>query len=240
MPIPAVLIRVVSNKKLTDLVYETTFKMIDPTVLEFKAGQHFIFEINSRAVRQLSIASAPQTKDSFQLCIDISPRGPASLFIEGLKAGDQVRCRGPLGRFVLSDEAAKNILFVATGVGIAPLKSMIFDLYNRRAEPEVKKIKQIELYFGVRFSKDIFYFDQFEKLAADWPKFKFFPTLSKPDAAWAGLKGRVTDHLVKNEIAVAQTEAYLCGSGQMIVDVKELLQAKGMPDTQIYFEKFFE
>lgn len=240
MPIPEVLAQVVSNKKLTDQVYETTFKMMQPAELEFKAGQHFIFEINPRAVRQLSISSPPQIKDQFQLCVDVSPQGPGSKFIESLRTGDTIKCRGPWGRFLLSEHAPKKIFFVATGVGIAPLRSMIFDLYNRRQESGVIKIEQIELYFGIRFSKDIFYFEQFEKLARDWPKFKFFPTLSKPDKSWQGLKGRVTDHLSEKVFTPGATEAYLCGSGQMIIDVRNLLLSKGLADAEIHFEKFFE
>lgn len=237
--IPRVKTKVTKNKKLTAVVHQVTFKMIDPPELEFQSGQHFIFEIDPRNVRQFSIATEPQIKDRFELCVDVGPQGPGSQFIQSLQPKDKVECRGPIGRFVLPQNLKPRILFIATGVGISPFKSMLFDLYHRRAQKEIKNLNQIELYFGVRYPKDIFYFDIFEKLAADWPVFKFLPTLSRPDQSWTGLKGRVTDHLSQKEID-ADAQAFLCGSGEMIMDVKKLLVEKGLAPEQIFFEKFFE
>lgn len=241
MPIPTINAEVISNKKISADVFETVFKMISPATLEFAAGQHLIFEINSRAVRQFSIASAPQIKDNFDLCVDVAPQGPGSKFIENLKAGDKVTCRGPWGRFLLSPDSMSEIIFVATGVGITPLKSMLEDIYNReKTLGDGKKIKKIELYFGVRHQEDIFYFDVFEKLAKAWPKFKFFPTLSRPNTAWEGLTGRVTDHLKAKKFDGGAAEAYLCGSGDMITDVKNVLLGHGVAENRIHFEKFFQ
>lgn len=233
MAIPQITAQVISNKKITKDIYEATFKMVEPVSLDFKSGQHLIFEISSRAVRQYSIASAPQNRDTFELCVDVLPQGPGSKFFEGLKAGDVVKCRGPWGRFLLSPAGLPHKVFVATGVGITPFKSMILDLFASGFKG------QVDLYFGVRHEEDIFYFDQFEELASKWPQFKFMPTLSRPTGEWAGLKGRVTEHLKSGSFASFDSEFYICGSGQMITDVRALLLEKGIPDTQIHFEKFF-
>lgn len=233
MAIPQIMAEVLANKKLTKDIYETTFKMIEPSSLAFKSGQHLIFEINSRAVRQYSIASAPQEIGKFELCVDVLPKGPGSLFIEALKPGDKVKCRGPWGRFLLSEANLPHKVFVATGVGVTPFRSMILDLFATGFNGLV------DLYFGVRHEEDIFYFDQFENLAGNWPMFNFLPTLSRPSVEWKGLQGRVTDHLRVAKFDVTRTEFYICGSGQMIVDVRALLLEKGIPDSQIHFEKFF-
>ncbi len=95
------------------------------------------------------------------------------------------------------------------------------------------------LYWGLRHETDVFWKEEFEGLAAKHPNFRFVLTLSKPTDAWAGEKGRVTEHVLKDIESLKNAEFYLCGNRQMIVDMRTLLTDNGVASDHIYTETFF-
>ncbi|WDT72007.1 MAG: hypothetical protein MPW14_02000 [Candidatus Manganitrophus sp.] len=138
----------------------------------------------------------------------------------------------PLGYFTVK-EAATSLLFVATGTGIAPIKSMIVHLLRSGSR------RPMTLYWGLRSEIDLYYQEEFTSLAKEYPFFKYFVTLSRPTDAWNGLKGRVTSLLPGLIQTVENLDAYLCGNGEMIKEVRTLLIEKGMPRKSVHYEKFY-
>lgn len=204
----------------------------------------------SSIFRSYSISSRP-TPGYFELCVKVVENGLASNFLANLKEESEVEFLGPIGNFGFKEQAqsqpqtqpedqlnTKNhlSLFIATGTGIAPLKSMI--------EDELAKGNQqkMHLLFGVRYIKDIFYKEFFEKLAAKYKNFTFDLTLSRPEnESWekeGGKIGRVTDLLKTLELDPKTTTAYICGLKDMVEETTKILQQKGLLPEAIHFERF--
>ncbi|MEK7766233.1 MAG: phenol hydroxylase, partial [bacterium] len=120
--------------------------------------------------------------------------------------------RGPFGAFVIKDPAPPELVFVATGTGIAPLRSMILDLYER-GEGQQRKLW---LFLGIRYETEILYEDEFRALAAKHD-FTFIPTISRPRSKdWTGEVGYVQDKIGKFLPAGGAGEAFACGGDEMI------------------------
>ena len=113
------------------------------------------------------------------------------------------------------------------------IKSMIVHLLRSGSR------RPMTLYWGLRSEIDLYYQEEFTSLAKEYPFFKYFVTLSRPTDAWNGLKGRVTSLLPGLIQTVENLDAYLCGNGEMIKEVRALLIEKGMPRKSVHYEKFY-
>jgi ferredoxin-NADP reductase len=225
--------------KLDDDVFELHFETEDPN-FEHKAGQFVTIKIPQPAaapliMRSYSISSMP-TPGKFELCVKLIEDGKGTNYLNLLKEGTQIEFLGPLGHFVFKTPENKSALFIGTGTGIAPLKAMIEDELSKNST------QKMHLIFGVRHIKDIFYKDIFETLATKHPNFTYDITLSRPESPeWeeqGGKTGRVTALLKTLDISPNSTEIYICGLKDMVLDVTESLQQKGLPKEAIYFERF--
>ncbi len=230
--------QVEENRALSHDTKETVFRMIDPPTLDFVAGQYISIEVTEikegqprQNNRPYSLASPPEEKETFALCVNLV-EGPGSRYIHSLVPGDVMPFLYPMGFFTVK-EGESDLLFIATGTGIAPIKSMIQHLCATETR------RRMTLYWGVRSERDIYYETLFSGLAAHRQNFRFIRTLSRPSDEWAGLRGRVT-HLLPTEISsVENLDTYLCGGWEMIREVRQILLDKGMPKKAIHYEKFY-
>ncbi|MFH1533866.1 MAG: FAD-dependent oxidoreductase [Nitrospirota bacterium] len=226
--------KVTEKKVLTHDIFELYFETQEP--FNFEAGQFITIKIADSnpkpCFRAYSISSSP-AKNTFELCIKEIPNGRGSSWLNTLKSGDKIEFIGPNGKFNFTSNPSKKILFIATGTGIAPLKSIIEYQLNKENK------QQMHLYFGVRHIKDIFYKEHFEELAKTHDNFSFNLTLSQPeDESWSGNEGRVTSLLEPLEIDPDNTEAYICGLKAMIDSVHEILTKKGLKEEAVHHEKY--
>lgn len=212
-------------------VFQFDFKY-EAEGIDFLAGQFVMVEVpggEKKLTRAYSISSVPSWKEGFSLCVKILPDGKASQYLKALQVGDQASFMGPFGHFVLAD-SPKDIVMVGTGTGLAPFMGMLPSLFERQwAEP-------ITLYFGVRHEEDLFYIEELRKWEHDHSNFKAVITLSQPLETWTGEKGRVTEHIQR--LPVENIQVYICGNGDMVKSVKDLLDARGVPKTDIHLEQF--
>lgn len=208
--------------------------------LAFRPGQYVIFQIPTAGGHEIirrsySIATPPSDERHFEICVRAVAGGHGSNWVHRLRAGSRVMCEGPVGDFTLR-ETGRDILMVATGTGISPIKSMLLHLLDQRSD------RRVRLFFGVRSPQDLFYSDLLRGLEAHYPGFSSNIAMSAPDPAqWAGKPARVTD-LVREQVTAEQatrTEAYLCGSRAMVDDVREVLLGKGMEPDHIHSENFY-
>ena len=224
-------------RDLTHDVREIGFRLLAPTEIDFKAGQFVSFEVlhptfNRPVTRPYSIASPPSQRDSVTLLLNLISGGPGSTYLFSLKEGDHTQFKGPTGAFYLRDDATRDPLFVATGTGIAPIRSMLLDRLGRPPSGAVT------LYWGLRSERDLYYQDELEALARRHANFSFLTTLSRPAASCQGPTGRVT-RLVDERIAsVANLAVYLCGNSGMIKDVSALINRRGL--CPVYREKYYD
>ena len=201
-------------------------ELLKPDRIEFQAGQYLILTIDSaKGIRRdYSIGSQPEINHAIELLVDVKPQGPGSTYLKNLKIGDQVEFVAPFGNFV----------FVATGSGISPIRSIILDLFLTK-----KYQGSIRLWWGMRRQEDCFWIEDFDNLEKEYPNFKWDLVLSNPPSDWPLHSGHVTKHVL--EYAQTQNSAcyYLCGNKFMIEEISTKLAEFGINREHIHTEKFF-
>lgn len=226
-------LKVISKDEVTTNVFLLKTKA-DQNIL-FQGGQYFSFKIMDKVNRSYSIASAPG-EETMDFIVDITPRGPGSIFVENLNISDEFNVMGPFGFFNLEKTKAleneEPLMFVATGTGIAPMRSMIIDLLkNKNTKREIK------LYFGMRYDNNTYYFDEMRKLSEEYKNFEFIPVISRPGEKWEGEKGYCQDAILKRERNL-DMKVYVCGRTETVKAITESLIENGFKRENVFFEKF--
>lgn len=221
--------------KVEDLTAETKLiRLSVPENFKFKAGQYLSLTVfhNGRKIRRpFSISNPPKENNKFiELCIKIIPNGLASEFIKSLKEGDEVELFGPAGKFIV-DNLDRNLIFIASGVGIAPFMSIIPDLLNKNFDKKIILIK------SARTEKDSLYEKELSKLMKSHDNFIFYNVFSNPVDNKLN-KGYVQDFIDKYISKDFNGNFYISGLKEMIKDVKEKLLSMGFSEDQIFYEKF--
>jgi ferredoxin-NADP reductase len=204
----------------------------------FVAGQWLSFKTNKpddeEITRAYSIACPPGDNNRFALCLNRVQDGFMSNFLCDMEVGQQISCQGPFGDFILR-QPLRDTVFIATGTGVAPFRSMLHWLL---ADPSRHQEKQLWLLFGNRTKEDIYYHEEFLKLAAQHSNFHYLPTLSRGAPEWQGLCGYVQEHVP--EIVQSRTgmHAYICGLDKMVKANRELLKGLGWDRRSILCEKY--
>lgn len=223
-------------RMLSPKVRELTF---DPGPgFTFKAGQWVSLKVPSGDpdaphARSYSIASAPRADGAIDLAVTFVDGGPGSMFLHAMAPGDVVPAANAMGFFTLPDALPRPLLLVGTGTGVAPLRAMIESLDVRADAPPVT------LLFGVRSREDVLYADEFAARAARDPRFRFEPTLSRPDPSWAGRTGYVQTHLAALVAEQPEADAYICGLNAMVREARDVLRKTlGLPRDRVHSERF--
>ena len=185
----------------------------------FKAGQFILVyqQINGKEEnRAFSICSKPSQK-TVELLIKRFENGKLSPQLSELKKGDKLKIRGPFGIFYVKTPLKREALFLAGGTGIAPLRSMIYEILENSPQ------ERVTLIFGFREEEDFLFGKELLELQEKYPNFKLYPCSTKPKESWPYFKGRITDllpHLIKSP---DEKNVYLCGPHAMINDTLNLL-----------------
>lgn len=197
---------------------------------DFRAGQFATIKItdgqNPQCMRSYSVLR--NEGEGLQLIVKRVEGGRGTSFLFSKNVGDEIEILFPLGHFGLPAVLARKVVFIGTGTGLAPLLCMLESLpagYDG----------EVELLFGVRFSVDLFYLERIEALKEKLKNFKFTATVSRPQDGWEGAKGRVTEYLKEVD---PSAQYFMCGTHDMIMDVKKLLEEKGVAKENVYFENF--
>lgn len=221
---------------LTERFYSLKFELVTPNTITFLAGQYILVDCPlTPQKRQYSIASAPRMGHAIELLIERIPNGVVSGYLTGLTEGSELSFYAPAGEFVVKetpDEENRPLIFIATGSGIAPLRSIVLDQLRSK---EAKR--QITLYIGMRHADDLFWLEQLEEFHDNFPNFTYHITLSKPPDDWRLCRGRVTDCLSVHDLP-KEGNYYLCGNPQMITDVTNILLSRSVSSECIHSEKF--
>jgi NAD(P)H-flavin reductase len=192
-------------------------------------------KVNDEGMRRsYSVASLPG-KDYIDILIDVSPMGLGSKYFLGLNVGDEVEILGFLGKFNVATElsAEDQLLFIATGTGLAPVRPMIEEVLTGR-----KFMGKVILVWGMRKETDLYWVEEMERLKRDYENFDFELVLSQSTEEWPGNKGHVGDVVEKMELNWPKVKAYLCGAPEMIEDMNKRLSGFGVPNEGIVFERY--
>lgn len=230
--------RLVRSIALSEFTKHLELKVTGIPRFGFVPGQWLSVNANTpegeEMTRAYSIASPPSQNGHFAFCLNRVQDGFMSNYLCRLEEGAQIAFQGPFGDFILRPPL-RDTVFIATGTGIAPFRSMLHWLL---AEGDRHQGRQFWLLFGARREQDIYYREEFERLAAEHENFQLLPTLSRAEAAWQGLRGYVQEHLA--EIVGARTDmhAYICGLDKMVKANRELLKSLGWDRALIRYEKY--
>ncbi|MGA8026919.1 MAG: FAD-binding oxidoreductase [Bryobacteraceae bacterium] len=226
-----------SWKELAPEVHHFEFEVPDAENFTFTPGQFVsvIDRMNGKEITRAYSIASPRGGNRFELCLNRVEDGIVSPYLFGLKPGDEIEMGEPLGFFTLRHPGHRAV-FVATGTGIAPFRSMLLD-HLPRTHP------RITLLFGVRYEQGLLYRGELEQLARDYDSFRFIPTITRPTESWHGRTGRVQAHLdealgIRTPEELSIIDVYICGLKEMVDDVRRELKQRGFDRKQIIYEKY--
>ncbi|QGJ70234.1 Na(+)-translocating NADH-quinone reductase subunit F [Planctomycetales bacterium 10988] len=198
--------------------------------------------------RAYSMANYPGEKGIIMLNVRVAsppprapegtPPGKVSSYIFNLKPGDKVTISGPYGEFFIKDTDAEMI-YIGGGAGMAPLRSHIFELFKRR-----KTDRKVSYWYGGRSLRELFYQDEFQTIADEFPNFSFNTALSEPlpQDNWTGYQGFIHqvlyENYLKNHPAPEDCEYYICGPPMMNAAVFKMLDDLGVEPENIAYDDF--
>ena len=198
-------------------------------------------------IRAYSMANYPDEKGVLMFNIRVAspppgssdiPPGIMSSWTFNLKPGDKVRVFGPFGEF-FAKQNKSEMVFVGGGAGMAPMRAHIFDQLLR-----IHSDRKISFWYGARSLKEMFYVDEFNKLASDYENFDWHVALSdpQPEDDWDGLTGFIHqvlfDNYLKSHDAPEDCDFYMCGPPMMNKAVTDMLINLGVEPENIMLDDF--
>jgi Na+-transporting NADH:ubiquinone oxidoreductase subunit F len=215
-------------------IFDLQMKNPEPTFRAYSMANHpaegNIVMLNIR------IATPPwdRNKNGFA---KVNP-GICSSFIFSRKPGDKVTISGPYGEFFIKD-TQNEMMFIGGGAGMAPMRSHIFHLFKT-----AKTGRKTTFWYGARSMKEVFYKEEFDSIAAEFPNFEWHLALSEPlpEDNWTGPTGFIHQVILNNYLTKhnepEDIEYYLCGPPMMNDAVNKMLYNLGVPDEMIAFDDF--
>lgn len=224
-PVPA---RVVRVDKETHDTFTLTLEPADGQGLGgFEAGQFSMLYVYGVGELPISISGDPN--EPGRLVYTVRSVGRATQALGSRQAGEVVGVRGPFGRpWPLREARGKDVLIVAGGIGLAPLRPAVYDILKHRDD----YVRLIVLY-GARSPKDLL----FRKQLAVWGRqvdTQVLITVDYGGTNWRGHVGVVTTLFRQLRLHPGETVALVCGPEIMMRFVARQLEARGLPASEIY------
>ena len=208
----------------------------------------YVSKVEEPVIRAYSMANYPGEKGIIMLNVRVAsppprapestPPGKVSSYIFSRKPGDEVTISGPYGEFFIKDTDAEMV-YIGGGAGMAPLRSHIFELFKER-----KTNRKVSFWYGGRSARELFYQDEFEQIASEFPNFTFNVALSDalPEDNWTGYQGFIHqvlhDNYLKDHPAPEDIEYYICGPPMMNSAVFKMLDDLGVEPENIAYDDF--
>jgi CDP-4-dehydro-6-deoxyglucose reductase len=200
---------------------------------EFIPGQYIQVISPNGVKRSYSVAGYDRSKLLIELHVRAVEGGVASAYWFGnAKVNDLLRLIGPMGTFFIRNYNNLDIYFLATGTGIAPIKSIIESMANVDVDGVPRSITVI---WGGRKESDIYLSDEIFKKS--YPV-KFIPVLSRAESGWKGSVGYVQNVLLDLKPNLSCSAVYACGSSKMIESSRSKLVEAGLAYDFFYSDAF--
>lgn len=203
--------------------------------MDYRPGQSVMLECPMRPKiwRPYSMANAPRPDNTVDFHVRLHDGGAVSTpLVRSLRVGDTLRLGAPMGTLTLPAELPRDLLFVAGGTGLAPLKALLEELTTRPQPP------QVHLFFGARTEDALYDLVSLEKMAAEHPWLTVTPAVSD-QRDYQGERGLLAD-VVGRHGPWADRDAYVCGSSAMVAATAERLRDLGIPDGRIRRDEFVD
>lgn len=226
---------------LSPNVRELRFERVDDVPFAFEAGQWVSLVMplpGGEGRRAYSVASSPDGTPSLSIAVTRVEGGPGSTYLHAIEPGAILRAIGPQGFFTRPRGLVHPALFVGTGTGVTPLRSMIHDAL-RSGDPS-----PMTLLFGVREPRDLLYREELDALSAKHPSFRVEYSLSRAPEEWNGRRGYVQTHAEElwrdlETKGASAPHVYVCGLERMVSAVRDLLRKQmGVDRKQVHTERY--
>jgi CDP-4-dehydro-6-deoxyglucose reductase, E3 len=199
--------------------------------LQFLAGQYIEFLLKDGSRRSFSMGNAPHDDQLIELHVRHVAGGQFTDHVFGkMKERDILRLEGPLGTFFLREDSAKPIVFVASGTGFAPIKSIIAHALRKGIA------RPMMLYWGGRRPKDLY----MNALAKQWP-IRYVPVVSDalPKDQWSGRTGFVHRAVMEDLPDLSAHQVYACGVPVMVDAARrDFIGQCGLPEEEFFADSF--
>ncbi len=214
--------------------------VLDATEITYRPGQYVDVHIpGGDDVRSFSMANLPDA-GKLEFMIKAYPDGRFSGLLagrngdDGIKAGDRLTVTGPYGVFTMRRTSDRPLLFIGGGAGMAPILALLRALAAEGSE------RKAVFYYGARTPADLFHLDELAAIEERCPNFRFVPALSdcEEGETWDGERGLITDVVARSEEDLSGMDAYLCGPPPMVDAAIAMLDAKGVPEDRVFYDKF--
>lgn len=224
--------RIHALERLSTDVVKVLLRFPPTSEFEFHCGQYIDVIGQAGLRRSYSIASAPNPEKHIELHIRRVPGGAMSDYWFGqAKVNDLLRLNGPLGTFFLRDPDGMDLVFLATGTGIAPVKAMLEGLGRM---PKPHGARSISVFWGGRIEADLYWDTRNVGV-----QHAFIPVLSRAaDSGWKGVHGHVQQALLAQSRDWQRTAVYACGSDAMIHSARQALIGVGLDERRILSDAF--
>jgi NAD(P)H-flavin reductase/ferredoxin len=231
------------RKTLTATVYRITRPTPDVWLVslrfangvraKFQAGQYLQVLMADGDRRNFSLANAPHDNDGVELHIRRVSGGRFSEhMLATIEAGHKLTVELPFGQFYLR-EAEMPAIFLATGTGFAPIKSII-EAALRRGDQ-----RPMQLYWGGRTPDDLYMVDRVAKWADRARWFSFVPVLSHADGGWKGRTGLLHRAVLQDNPEMNNVEVYASGNNLMIAAARRDFGREAcLPEARFYSDAF--
>jgi CDP-4-dehydro-6-deoxyglucose reductase len=231
IPIRTLPCRVQKMERLADDVMALHLRLPANERLQFLAGQYVEFLLKGGSRRSFSMGNAPHDDELIQLHVRHVAGGQFTDHVFGkMKERDILRLEGPLGTFFLREDSTKPIVFVASGTGFAPIKSIIEHALRKGVT------RPMVLYWGGRRPKDLY----MDALARQWP-IEYVPVISDalPEDNWGGRAGFVHSAVMQDFPDLSGHQVYACGVPVMVDAARrDFTQQCKLPDEEFFADSF--
>ena len=218
-----------------------TFRMVTPDggpiPFSYLPGQFLTLAVepgNKPTKRSYTIASTPTRPDAIEITVKREDQGLVSHYLhDQIQAGATLSLSAPAGTFTFTGKEHDSIVFIAGGVGITPMMSVIRYLIDKKWSGD------IFLLICHRTARDYIFRDELKELSQRHKNLKVITTLSRANGAWSGLRGRITKELLSESVPnIAMRRVHICGPASMMHDTQLMLVDLGVPPEQIKIEAF--
>ena len=228
--------RVQSLEKVADDVVVLKLKLPSSETLQFLPGQYVDILLRDGKRRSYSMANSPIQNEYVELHVRNMENGTFTKQVfESMKVKDILRFEGPLGTFFFREDSEKPIIFVASGTGFAPIKSILEYAFEKGVE------RPMTLYWGGRRPKDIYMKNLVDQWTSDYRNFKFVPVISDQlkEDAWTGRDGLVHHAVMADYPDLSSHQIYACGVPVMVESAQRDFVANcNLPAEEFYSDAF--
>lgn len=218
--------RIIRTRQMTP--HEKLFEIAleDGTSLDHEPGQFIMLSVFGAGEIPISVCSSPAMRGSFDICVRAV--GKVTNALHKLEAGDGVGIRGPYGKgFPIRILEGNDLLIIAGGLGIAPLRSLIKHVLNNRRD-----FGKVHILLGCKTPGDMLFVDELDQWNSRMDVY-YYCTVDRAAPDWAGHVGLITTLIPGVQMEPERTFAILVGPPIMYKFVIKELLAKNIPERQI-------